>query len=303
MSSTPEVDFFDRLVEAKILLPTGIDGLPGRSGMFEEVGDRLHKAILRAGADDQPETMHFPPAINRKMFEKAGFLKSFPQLAASIFSFYGNDAQHRELVQRIDEGHPWADLQGMTDCCLNPSACYPLYPEVARSGLPAEGRIVAMWAYVFRHEPSKDPARMQMFRQLERVCLGTQDKVVTWREKWMNRGIEVLSSLGLPVTLQTAADPFFGRAGRMLAANQKEQKLKFEITCPITSEEKPTAIASFNYHQEHFTKMFNIKLPDGSLAQTACLGFGQERCTLALYATHGLDTAKWPESVRKVLWQ
>ncbi|MBC7792102.1 MAG: amino acid--[acyl-carrier-protein] ligase [Clostridia bacterium] len=299
---SPDV-FFDELVAARILLPTGVDGIPGRSAQFEDIGERFYKAVLRAGADDQAESMHFPPAINRKMFEKAGFLKSFPQLAASIFSFYGDEKQHRELVNRIDHGHAWADLQGMTDCCLIPSACYPVYPEVARTGMPAQGRIVYLWAYCYRNEPSKDPARMQMFRQLERVCLGTQEKVLAWRETWMKRGMELLTSLSLPATLQNAADPFFGRAGRMLAANQREQGLKFEIVVPVTSEEKPTACASFNYHQEHFSGMFGIKLPDGSRAQTACLGFGLERCVLALYSNHGLNPDDWPASVRKVLWQ
>ena len=34
--------------------------------------------------------------------------------------------------------------------------------------------------------------------------------------------------------------------------NQREQELKFEIVAPIASDEKPTAIISFNYHQDHF---------------------------------------------------
>ena len=87
----------------------------------------------------------------------------------------------------------------------------------------------------------------------------------------------------------------------MLAANQKDQKLKFELLCPITSKEKPTAIMSFNYHQDHFSKMFQIKTADGELAQTACLGFGMERCILAMFATHGFELQKWPAEVRKIL--
>ena len=144
---------------------------------------------------------------------------------------------------------------------------------------------------------------MQMFRMREHIIIADKDKVVEWRETWMKRGVDLLKSLGLPVQLASASDPFFGRGGRMLAANQRESGLKFEVLCPITSEETPTAIMSFNYHQEHFSGMFQIKTASGELAQTACLGFGMERCILGLFATHGYDPQTWPASVRKALWQ
>jgi seryl-tRNA synthetase len=88
----------------------------------------------------------------------------------------------------------------------------------------------------------------------------------------------------------------------MLAANQREQELKFEIVCPITSTEKPTAIMSFNWHQEHFATTFGINTADGKTAQTACLGFGMERIILAMLKTHGLNPAEWPSAVREKLW-
>lgn len=299
----PQEQFYDGLVENRLLLPTGVDGVPGKGTVFEDVMFRFDQMITRAVAQDGAEVMHFPPAINRSVFEKSGYLKSFPHLAGSIFSFTGSEAQHRELLERIEQHHAWHDLQTMTDVCLTPSACYPVYPQVAKTPLPPQGRIVDVWAYCFRHEPSKDPARMQMFRMREHIIIADKDKVVAWRETWMTRGIELLQQLGLPVQLASASDPFFGRGGRMLAANQREAGLKFEVLCPITSEEKPTAIMSFNYHQEHFSGMFQIKAASGELAQTACLGFGMERCILALFATHGYDPQKWPASVRKVLWQ
>ncbi|HEY1334850.1 MAG TPA: hypothetical protein VGF31_11390, partial [Myxococcaceae bacterium] len=62
-----------------------------------------------------------------------------------------------------------------------------------------------------------------------------------------------------------------------------------------------TAVCSFNYHQDHFGRLFEISLPDGSIAHTACLGFGLERATLALFRRHGLDPREWPAAVRAVL--
>ena len=87
----------------------------------------------------------------------------------------------------------------------------------------------------------------------------------------------------------------------MLAANQRSQELKFEILVQIAGPE-PTAVASFNYHQEHFSGRYDIRMADGAMAHTACLGFGHERVVLALMHTHGLDVTAWPEAVRGELW-
>jgi seryl-tRNA synthetase len=108
--------------------------------------------------------------------------------------------------------------------------------------------------------------------------------------------------LGLPAVSETATDPFFGRGGKMLVANQREAKLKFEVVVPVISKENPTAICSFNYHQDHFGKTFDIKTADGETAQTACMAFGLERVTMALFKTHGFDPSQWPQPVRKLLW-
>ena len=44
----------------------------------------------------------------------------------------------------------------------------------------------------------------------------------------------------------------------MLAASQRAQELKFEVLVPIAGPE-PTAIASFNYHQDHFGKIYGLE--------------------------------------------
>ena len=52
---------------------------------------------------------------------------------------------------------------------------------------------------------------------------------------WLQRGLEILQGLGLPACSDVAADPFFGRGGKMLAASQREQKLKFEVLVPVAT--------------------------------------------------------------------
>ena len=143
---------------------------------------------------------------------------------------------------------------------------------------------------------------MQAFRVREFVRVGTPDVVVEWRDMWLERGLQIMKSLGLPAKSDVASDPFFGRGGKMLAQNQKAARLKFEVLVPVISVENPTACCSFNYHEGKFTDAYDIKLPGDQLAHTACLGFGLERCVMALFQEHGFDPGAWPSAVRNVLW-
>jgi seryl-tRNA synthetase len=191
----------------------------------------------------------------------------------------------------------------MTEMVLVPAACYPAYPAMALRGpLPREGATLDLGGcYVFRNEPSGDPARLQVFHQREMVRIGETEDVLAWRETWMNRAKEVFEQIGLSATLALASDPFFGRGGKLLAKNQREQSLKFEVLVPIASTD-PTAVSSFNFHREHFGSAFGIQLYDGKVANSACLGFGLERITLALFKAHGMDVGDWPREVRNRLW-
>ena len=51
--------------------------------------------------------------------------------------------------------------------------------------------------------------------------------VAAWRDSWRDRATESWPGRARPAP-EVASDPFFGRSGRMLAANQRAQELKFE---------------------------------------------------------------------------
>lgn len=295
--------FLDRLFESGLLIDTGVEGLYGRSGQFEDVIAAFERLVDRFGGADGAEAIRFPPGMNRAYFEKSGYMKSFPQLAGTIHSFCGCELDHVNLLKCMEEGSDWTGEQKATNIVLTPAACYPLYPTVAKRGaLPANGGLYDLQSYCFRHEPSNDPARQQLFRMREYVRMGTQADVTEFRQLWMDRGVKMMEEVGLEVTIDVANDPFFGRAGKMLANNQRDQNLKFELLIPITSTANPTACMSFNYHQDAFGAKWGLNFEDGSTAHTACVGFGLERIALALFHNHGLDVNEWPEKVRSALW-
>ena len=293
--------FTEGLIEHGLMVPTGIRGAWGRGPVFEDILRAFNDLVSRTAAKDGAKELMFPPILARAMIEQLGYMDNFPQLAGSVHSFTGSDRQARELSAKVHAGERWEDMLSPTDVMLTPAACYPVYPTFT-GRLPEGGRLVTVLNWVFRHEPSDEPTRLQHFRMREFIRVGHPDEVLAWRDAWLERGLALLRGLGLPVESDVASDPFFGRAGKMMAANQVDQRLKFEILCPVISREKPTAICSFNWHQDHFSSKFAIRTADGTPAHTACLGFGLERVTLALLKAHGYDPADWPHKVRDQLW-
>jgi seryl-tRNA synthetase len=299
-AGTPEQSsFLAELLDRGMLIECGVPGVYGRGPDFELVRTSFGQLVTDAVAEEQPQLMSFPPVLARRELERIGYLKSFPHLAGTIFSFSGDEAAAQAQEERAEHSEDWSGFQSMTDLVLTPAACYPVYPTIAARGtLPPGGVTVdAGGAYVFRNEPSGDPARLQMFHQREVVRAGEPDTVAAWRDRWRDRAVELLRGVGLDATTDVANDPFFGRSGRLLARSQRAQELKFEVTVPIAGPE-PTAVASFNYHQDHFSSIYGLAIEGHGPVHTACLGFGLERIVLALLRAHGLEIAAWPAMVR-----
>ncbi|MDP9091635.1 MAG: amino acid--[acyl-carrier-protein] ligase [Actinomycetota bacterium] len=295
-------EFRQELFDTGLLRDGGLDGLYLRSARFEQIVAGIDALVARTGAHHGAEVLHFPLLIPRLVLERSGYPRSFPDLTGVVHGFAGGEPAHSRLMQALDGNQPrqWTAQLGVTDIALCSAACHPLYPSQAGS-LPPQGRVVEVHGQCFRREPSVDPARMQAFRQHEFVYLGTADGAQAHRDDWVHRALELHRNLGLQVEAVVANDPFFGRAGRMLAANQRLENLKIEIVTPLYATSEPTAITSANIHQDHFGDKFAILADDGSTAHTACVGFGLERIALALLRTHGLDIDTWPADVGEAL--
>lgn len=290
-------EFRDELLQSGLLREGGVSGLYHRSSIFERIARGVEAYVSRAGTRADMERLFFSQVMARSTLEKSGYLTSFPDLVGSVTSYTGGEANVASLQQALDQHGEWADEFAPTDLALCSAACHPVYPLVTGRPISPEGLRFEVQAFCFRHEPSLDPARMQSFRQHEFVYLGTSEGALGHRDEWLARGVELLGALGLHVASVVANDPFFGRAGRLLASGQREKELKFEIVAPITAEQ-PGAITSANYHEDHFSEAFGLMLEDGAPAHTACIGFGLERITLALLFEHGLDIRDWPNDVR-----
>jgi seryl-tRNA synthetase len=297
--SPEQVAYLDHLMEAGLLVSSGVHGLYARGRIFEHVRLKFDALVTRTAAPESPEPLCFPPVVPREQLETSGYLGSFPHLAGTVFAFEGDEQQASAQHDAASRHEDWSGFQTMSEMVLTPAACYPLYPAIAARGPLPEGGLTLDTgdAYVFRREPSNDPARMQIFHMREIVRIADAETVVEWRIGWRERAEELLRGLGLQLELDIANDPFFGRVGRLLAAQQREQELKWELLSPVAGD-TPTAIASSNYHQDHMGHTYGITTADGGPAHTGCMAFGEERVTLALFAAHGLDLNDWPGEVR-----
>jgi seryl-tRNA synthetase len=293
--TSPEV-----LLDA-LFRPMGVDGVYGRSGRYEGVVEAL-AAMISRHREPGAEILRLPPVVSRAMIEKSGYLKSFPHLLGCVCALGGGEREIGAAVDRFIAGEEWTDALASSELVLAPAACYPVYPMAAAAGpIPADGLIFDVACDCFRREPSRDIDRFQSFRMREYVFIGTPEQTLAFRERWTTRATGIADSLGLSYRVETASDPFFGRGGVLVGKAQAQQSLKFELVVPVRSAEQPTACMSFNYHRDHFGMTWNMRNAAGEVAHTACVAFGMDRLTVALFATHGLDVAQWPAPVRTAL--
>lgn len=288
-------------IKDALFQPMGVEGVYARTGLYENVVERLAAYVTRQ-REERTEILRFPPVMSRQDLEKHGYLKSFPNLLGCVCALHGTDAEIMAAADRHEKGGEWTAALSPADLVLSPAACYPVYPIVARRGpLPRGGAIFDVASDCFRHEPSQHLDRLQSFRMREYVCIGAPDDVDAFRARWIDRAQAMADTLALPCQVETASDPFFGRVGQVKAISQLQQALKFELLVPLHSVERPTACMSFNCHRDHFGTTWGISDADGGVAHTGCVAFGMDRLAVALFWTHGLDTGRWPASLRDAL--
>jgi seryl-tRNA synthetase len=218
-----------------------------------------------------------PPTIALATVERTGYRELFPQLLGTVVS----------VVNR--RGGAGA---GPPELALTPAACHHVYPllDGARIEVPTS---IGIEAQCFRNEDTAERGRLRSFTMREVVHIAEPGACASWRAEALDTSRQWLESLGLSVVVEVAEDAFFGRGGKLLAASQREQELKSEIRADLGAG-VAQAVASVNYHEEHFSKVFGFAAPDGSVVHSACMAFGLERLALAIAHLHGPDPSGWP---------
>src|SRR4051794_36534627 len=92
----------DELVGAGLLIPLGMPGVYGRSGLFERVIEHFERFVTRTGAALDSEVMHFPPLLCRRHYLATDHLQNFPNLMGSVHSFTGGQREHLAMLGKKD---------------------------------------------------------------------------------------------------------------------------------------------------------------------------------------------------------
>jgi seryl-tRNA synthetase len=250
-------------------------------------------ADIGADCDGACDPWSSPAAIPLATLARASYFDAFPQWL-TLASHLREDAETLERVARsADPAAQACEACAPADAALPPAVCYHVYAALADRVLSAPA-MVTLQGTCWRHEGDRlrPLARGWAFTMREAVCVGDAETVERFRTAGIARGRALADALAIEGRLEEATDPFFRptAGGRVLL--QRLKGLKQELHLPVGDE--TVAAASFNLHERFFGEAFDIRLPDGTAAVSACVAFGVERWTLAFLAAHGTDARCWP---------
>jgi seryl-tRNA synthetase len=228
------------------------------------------------------EEWQVPSALPLATLAKAEYFASFPQWLTLAAHLSDDEAVLERIAADPKPADAAARAIAPTRTALPPAVCYHVYEGLAGTVVRSP-RLVTAQGTCWRHEGDRlrPLERGWAFTMREVVCIGSAEQVDRFRRRMIAVALRLAAQLNLAPTIDLASDPFFAPTARGKALLQRLKCLKHELLLPLGNG-RLTAAASFNHHETFFGEAFDIRLPDGSPAQTACAAFGLERWLLAI---------------------
>lgn len=276
------------------------DAVPGVSGMRGTLA-RLRREVSTAIAGlascftDDEWTM--PRTIAFETLESASYFESFPQWLSGASHLSGDESVLERVATSMSPADTARESFLPVKAALPPAVCYHTYAALRGQSIVSP-LIMTAEETCWRHENGRlaKLERGWAFTMREIICLGDPNTAEMFRKSGMEEAVILAESLGLTVRVEIATDPFFAPSARGKAILQRVKALKHELLIDYP-DGRSLAIASFNNHELFFGNAFDISLPDGNPATSACVAFGIERWVLAVLMTHGLDDQDWPDTL------
>lgn len=221
---------------------------------------------------------HIPAMIDQSVLSKCGYFSSFPQHLT--VAAHANPETYMEVVNTNQLSK---DTVEVSQQYFTPAACLHIYPMFENQEI--EQKIVTTRARVYRYEDKRfnGSTRLWDFTVREIVFLGSVDFVKENLTKMKEIALEYTRSIGLPAKLSEASDNFYPIKRNLLKKKiQTANSLKDELAIKIKDTE--IAVASFNFHDTHFSKPFCFDKK--GVIVSGCVGFGLERWIVALNGYH-----------------
>ena len=208
-----------------------------------------------------------PALIQGEILQKCGYFKTMPNQLTAVG--YVKPEAIENIIQnnQIEE----KDIAN-NGYYLTPAACIHLYPMITEN--PVYNEVITTKARVYRYENNRFECgrRLWDFGVREFVAVGDGNFVKGFLEFLKERALELTGELGIEAHIENSNDHFYPtRKNETMQKMQKVNGLKKEL---VATQEQ-LAIASFNYHDFHFSKAFNFD--DNKKIVTGCVGFGLDR--------------------------
>lgn len=229
----------------------------------------LDKSFLNFIIEYDYDEYRIPAMINGDILRKCGYFSSFPQ-QLTVASFV--DEKYYEKIHQ--ENDIKTEYLIKSDKYLTPSACLHFYPML--EGTTIYEKIITTCARVYRYESEKmnNSTRLWDFTVREIVFIGSKQYVEEKLNILMQKALDFAKTITSNAVIKDANDHFYpSRRNEVKKKMQQTNSLKKELIIPISNEN--VSVASFNFHNYHFSKTFNFD-NNGTIV-SGCVGFGIER--------------------------
>jgi len=269
-------------------------GLCGMRGSLAALRADVSTTLRDLAMTETRDEWQMPQGVAFQTLETAEYFESFPQWLTAAAHLSGDEQSLARVARSSSPGDVARRSLEPASAALPPAVCYHTYAAL-RETCVEDSVMMTAEETCWRHEGVRmSPLeRGWAFTMREVVFLGGSFETEDFRQRGIERASELADSLGLRARVAVASDPFFAPTSRGKAILQRVKSLKHELLVDC-DDGHSLAIASFNNHERFFGEAFDITLPTGAPACTACVAFGVERWVLAILMTHGIDEDAWP---------
>jgi seryl-tRNA synthetase len=275
-------------------------GFYSMQGDFLRVMRAIDAAVRRIASAVKAIEQEHPAVWPVRLFKMIDYFHEFPHqmiLCAPVKDDFATRSAF-SVKYRKDadfESVPMDEMMAEATYGLQPAVCDCCYYALEGRRTHADTFYTTV-NKAFRNErsPTNGLDRLTNFTVRDVMYVGSEEFVLEARQHLIELLIEFLQGLRLHVKIETANDPFFANDAAMKSVFQNAHRLKYEMLARIPHMDKDIAVGSINLHTDFFGKAFDIRMNDGRIAHSGCIGVGYERLAYALYCQNGPTLARWP---------
>lgn len=235
----------------------------------------------------------YPPLIDVASLARLDYFANFPHLAVLTSGLADAERYQRYAAGAGVHTIKSDDLSDVVHV-LPSAACYNVYLSLTGAIVGDAERITTI-STCYRRESEYHTRRLLGFTMREIVCVGSRDSVLDHISSFKRQVLDFAGELGLPISVEPAADPFFEQGGSK-AVMQKLFPVKEEF---VLAQPNPVALGSVNFHRNYFGEKCAIRTADGNYAFSSCAAFGLERWISVLTDMYGDDAAEMVIAARQ----